>query len=97
VKMPLMDGPQTLAALREFAPEVRCCFMSGYTEGYGREQLLALGASHFFAKPFRVAEITEVLRELLGPTLPGGDSRPPAAGATRGDRERSPGNGTQAL
>jgi carbon storage regulator CsrA len=36
VKMPGVDGPQTLAALRQLHPGVRCCFMTGdpgrYTE-----------------------------------------------------------------
>lgn len=70
VKMPLMDGPQTLAALRELDSGVRCCFMSGYAEDYSRDQLLALGASHFFIKPFSMMEITVALRQLLGSTTP---------------------------
>src|ERR1700720_2401115 len=29
VRMPDLDGPSTLAALRSIDPDVRCCFMSG--------------------------------------------------------------------
>jgi CheY-like chemotaxis protein len=52
VQMPGMDGPATLAALQEFDPDVRCCFMSGGSDEYDVEDLLALGAAHFFPKPF---------------------------------------------
>jgi CheY-like chemotaxis protein len=66
VRMPGMDGPQTLAALRALDQAVRCCFMSGYIEGCSREELLAFGADAFFLKPFNMAEVTQALRQLLG-------------------------------
>ena len=52
VQMPGMDGPATLAALREIDPKVECCFMSGDTGKYGPEELLGLGAAHLCRKPF---------------------------------------------
>jgi DNA-binding NtrC family response regulator len=64
VRMPGMDGPQTLAALRGLDPGVLCCFMSGDTGRYSTEGLLAMGAAHFFAKPFVLAEFVGVLREV---------------------------------
>jgi CheY-like chemotaxis protein len=66
VRMPGRDGPQTLAALREVNPEVRCCFMSGDLGGYTEEGLRNLGAAALFRKPFRLAEVSRVLRELAG-------------------------------
>jgi DNA-binding response OmpR family regulator len=66
VKMPGLDGPQTLAALRALDPDVRCCFISGDTEDETVANLLTLGASRFFPKPFRLAEVTDALRHLLG-------------------------------
>jgi len=65
VRMPEMDGPQTLAALRSINPEVRCCFMSGHTGDYSAEQLLELGASHVFQKPFGLSELAWTLQRLL--------------------------------
>src|SRR5262245_34022324 len=44
VRMPILDGPGTLAALRRQTPGVRCCFMSGDMGGGTPEDLLALGA-----------------------------------------------------
>ena len=69
VRMPGLDGPQTLAALQEITPQVRCCFMSGYLGSYSEENLRDLGAARVFAKPFRLAEVAHVLGELAGSRL----------------------------
>ncbi len=66
VRMPRLDGPQTLAILRQLNPKVRCCFVSGETGGYAPEALAALGAECFFKKPFFLAEVAQVLRQLIG-------------------------------
>jgi DNA-binding response OmpR family regulator len=64
VRMPGMDGPQTLAELRRIRPDVCCCFMSGCTHPYTADGLLALGAAHLFTKPFVVEELLDVLARL---------------------------------
>ena len=64
VRMPGMDGPQTLAALRGMNPRVRCCFMSGDLGGHTERSLWETGAAAVFWKPFRLAEVARVLREL---------------------------------
>ena len=67
VRMPGMDGPRTLAALRRIDPGVRCVFMSGNTGEYRAEQLLALGAARVLPKPFSsIDEVVRVLREVAG-------------------------------
>jgi DNA-binding NtrC family response regulator len=66
VRMPGLDGPDTLAELQRVNAAVACCFMSGYTGEYTPAELLARGALHFFDKPFRLAEIVRVLAELAG-------------------------------
>lgn len=86
VRMPGLDGPQTLAALQEMTPQICCCFMSGYLGSYTEENLRNLGAATVFAKPFRLAEVAHVLGELAGSRL-----RPAAAGRSetthyKGDR-----------
>lgn len=66
VRMPGLDGPQTLAALRQFDPGVRCCFMSGDTKCYSEQELLAQGAVCFFPKPFRSLDgLTQTLGHLV--------------------------------
>lgn len=52
VQMPGLDGAQTLAAIREIDPGVRCVFMSGHTGRYSADDLLALGAARVLQKPF---------------------------------------------
>jgi CheY-like chemotaxis protein len=64
VKMPEFDGPQTLAALREIDPGVRCVFMTGYAAAPLAEELLALGAEHVVEKPFHLRELAATLREV---------------------------------
>jgi DNA-binding NtrC family response regulator len=65
VRMPTLDGPATLAVLREIDADVRCCFMSASTGQHSTEELLALGALRFIEKPFQFATLAETLRSAL--------------------------------
>jgi CheY-like chemotaxis protein len=83
VLMPGQDGPAVLRALRALDPALPCCFMTGHTEKYTAEQLLALGAARVFDKPFILAELADVLRGVCvlraasGPASPGPRGRAP--------------------
>jgi DNA-binding response OmpR family regulator len=63
--MPGLDGPQTLKALRQQYPAVRCCFISGHSGLYSEEQLLGMGVDYYFKKPFSLQEVAAKLKELL--------------------------------
>ena len=65
VRMPGLDGPQTLEALRALNPEVRACFMSGDTNPYRSEGLRQRGAACIIAKPFRLEDLANVLRLVM--------------------------------
>jgi CheY-like chemotaxis protein len=65
VRMPGLDGPETLDALRELNPDVRACFMSGDMGGYEPEELRRRGAADVIAKPFLLDELANRLRLLL--------------------------------
>jgi DNA-binding NtrC family response regulator len=65
VRMPGLDGPQTLCALQQVDPAVRCCFMSGDLDGYEPADLLKRGALLLFPKPFRLLEVIGILRQLV--------------------------------
>ncbi len=67
VRMPDMDGPETLAALRRFDPHVRACFVTGDAGRYSEQGLLALGALVVFQKPPRLADLGERLAVLMSP------------------------------
>jgi CheY-like chemotaxis protein len=63
VCLPVLDGPRTLAALRELNPRVCCCFMSGDLGGCTEAGLRALGAA-VLPKPFHLLEVATMLWEL---------------------------------
>jgi CheY-like chemotaxis protein len=71
VQMPDPDGPRTLALLRELDPAVPVVFVSGDTGRYTAEQLRSLGAAGVLQKPFDVADLVGLLRQVARP-LPGG-------------------------
>ena len=64
VRMPVLDGPHTLDALRSLNPEVPVCFMSGDTGEYSKDELIRRGALYVLAKPFRLEHLIEVLRSM---------------------------------
>jgi DNA-binding response OmpR family regulator len=64
VRMPGLDGPQTLTALREIDPQVPCCFMSGDTGEYSAQELCNQSGSSVIGKPFQLPELVSVLRRL---------------------------------
>jgi CheY-like chemotaxis protein len=67
VRLPGMDGPQTLAALRQINPDVCCCFMSGSLSQQTTEKLQTLGATGVLAKPFDLEAPAEKVRQLMNP------------------------------
>ena len=64
VRMPDMDGPQTLAALRRLEPGLDCCFMTGNAGDYTHADLVQHGAARVFAKPFNLVEVRSFLWKL---------------------------------
>jgi len=72
LNMPILNGPETLAALREINPAVRFCFMTGDTRRSTLDTLVRRGAQRVFTKPFAsLAEVADQLWELA--------TRPPAS------------------
>ena len=65
VRMPGLDGPETMAALQEVDPHLPCCFMSGDLGRYTERDLLERGAKRILYKPFRLADLRQVLRTVL--------------------------------
>jgi CheY-like chemotaxis protein len=65
IQMPGVDGPETLAALRDMDPSVRVCFVSGDTGEYLPEDLIRRGAEAVFYKPFRLDDLADVVRRML--------------------------------
>jgi CheY-like chemotaxis protein len=66
VRMPVLDGPQTIAALRQLEPALCFCFMSGNSGDYTTEWLLKLGATCVFEKPFSLSKVVQTIEKLIG-------------------------------
>jgi PAS domain S-box-containing protein len=64
--MPGMGGGKAFVALREIDPGVKVILASGYSVDGEARQILDKGCNGFIQKPFRVAEISKKVREVLG-------------------------------
>jgi two-component system, OmpR family, response regulator len=65
VRMPILDGPNTLAILQTINPHILCCFMSGDVGKYSMEELKMSGAAHVLIKPFPLSQVVQVLRSMV--------------------------------
>ena len=68
VLMPDGDGPQTLDALRRLDPGIRCCLMTGDLGDYRLADLVRRGAARVLIKPIALAELAEVIGQVLNET-----------------------------
>jgi CheY-like chemotaxis protein len=64
VRLPGLDGPHTLDALRERDPQVRACFLSDDTDGYQPVELHQRGARFVFTTPFLLDDLAQTLGRL---------------------------------
>lgn len=81
VRMPELDGPQTLSALRGVRSDLPCRFMTGYCGEHGCRHLESLSGGPVLQKPFRLAELAASVAELVGhppsgPVAAPGEARP---------------------
>ena len=65
VRMPGLDGLQTLDALLKLNPKVQVCLMTGGTGADELETLRQRGAAYAIAKPFRLDQLANVMRQLV--------------------------------
>ncbi len=63
--MPEMDGVATLRAIREKLPEVKVLIASGYISPEKASILESLGIEGFVQKPFELAKLARVIRDVL--------------------------------
>lgn len=70
VRMPELDGVQTLLALRQLDPALPICLVSADLGGQEEHQLQKLGANRVVYKPFRLHELVAVVKEELARVQP---------------------------
>ena len=93
IRMPTMDGVTLLSGLRQRAPAVPVILVTAYASAESAIQAMKLGAVDYITKPFKVAEIKQVLHRVLAPhaaPVPAGAAAPPAGDGLRGIVGRSP-------
>ncbi len=64
--MPRMDGVETFRALRRVRADARVILSSGFSEQDAVGQLHGEGLSGFVQKPFRLGDLRDRLRDVLG-------------------------------
>ena len=65
VVMPEMNGKEFLSSVREFMPNIKCLFMSGYTANVIEKYGILNKDYNFIQKPFSISELTQKVRNLL--------------------------------
>jgi len=61
IRMPGMDGVETLKQLRELRPDTTFIMITGYAKDEVVEQSLRTGAAACLCKPFSLSQVTRVL------------------------------------
>ncbi len=62
IAMPVMDGFELMAAIKEKFPGIPVLLITGYSKQYRREDALASAADGFITKPFRNLEIIRMVK-----------------------------------
>ena len=64
MRMPGMDGAQTLAKIRERFKDLPVIMVTGYGSPESAKEVLEIGASHYISKPFKNQELVEALNKV---------------------------------
>jgi CheY-like chemotaxis protein len=64
MQMPVMDGMEACDLIIKRDPTAKIVFVTAHALDQFRERAEAVGATSFISKPFRVGDITEVLKKL---------------------------------
>ncbi len=65
IKMPQMDGLETLKRVRKLAPTMPVVILTAYQSMDIAKQTLKLGANDYLSKPFDRAQILDAVKQLL--------------------------------
>lgn len=71
INMPLMDGVETLRALRGLAPDIPIIMLTSIADEMVVEQCVTLGATFFIRKDVPAAELANELKSVLADTIEG--------------------------
>lgn len=77
LKMPDLDGLQTMSRIKAAAPAQRVIILTGHLLKSSEEEGLALGAFAYLTKPIAVAELVRVIETAAGSRARRSDPAPP--------------------
>ncbi|HYG57295.1 MAG TPA: response regulator [Symbiobacteriaceae bacterium] len=66
MKMPVMDGIETLRNMRHLYPDLPVIIMTAVGDGDRASEVISIGAHSCISKPFDVFELRRLVREVLG-------------------------------
>ncbi|MDR0632459.1 MAG: response regulator [Holosporaceae bacterium] len=66
VVMPKMDGPTLIKCIKEYSPNMKVIFTSGYAEDGFHDSLTNDDKVHFLPKPFNLKELASKVKEIIG-------------------------------
>ncbi|QWV93448.1 PAS domain-containing protein [Geomonas oryzisoli] len=70
VVMPGMRGPEMMQRMRRERPDIKCIYMSGFTDAIMDEESGSWEGGAFLKKPFQMEELARMVQSVLG-TQPG--------------------------
>ena len=65
IKMPRMDGIETMRKLKEIKPDLKILVTSGYKSVETAKEAVSAGASDYMVKPFDRKEIASAIKRLV--------------------------------
>lgn len=65
MKMPELNGLDTLKEIRTFNKEVQVIMMTAYGDAHNMENAQEQGVKHYISKPFDLFELRDYVREIL--------------------------------
>jgi CheY-like chemotaxis protein len=68
LRLPGIDGPATIEALRRWRPELKVIALSGQTLSPFFGRLADEGVRHFLSKPFTIGTLLQIIGEVLEPS-----------------------------
>ncbi|MFA5060635.1 MAG: response regulator [Candidatus Omnitrophota bacterium] len=63
IKMPKVNGLETLRQIKEARPDVKVVMVTGYKSVETAQEAIRLGADGYIVKPFKSEEILETIRK----------------------------------
>ncbi len=69
IKMPRIDGIETIRKLKELQPNLKILIASGYKSAETAQEAVKAGASNYIVKPFERKEVLTAVQKLISSSV----------------------------